>query len=263
MDRVSTGIAGLDRVIEGGIPRGRSTLIKGVSGSGKTTMGLMFLAQGASENQKGAYFTLEQGSSEIISENLRLLPNLKEHVESGLISFFDRSIPNDILCKPDVKALFDDAKAHGNPRGKSDIKDPKQFEKFIDSMFRQMSREGHTRLVIDSLNSLGRKNRLMLKSLNQRYDPEDHYELVLNIIQKAKALGITTYLLSEVSSLTASCESYESFLADGIVELDINDAMHIRVVRIRKMRATNHTLKPYMFEFVEGRGIEVNPTRVL
>ena len=59
MERVLTGIDGLDRAIEGGILRGRSVIVRGPSGSGKTTMGLMFLMAGAMHGEKCAYLTLE------------------------------------------------------------------------------------------------------------------------------------------------------------------------------------------------------------
>jgi circadian clock protein KaiC len=48
-DRVKTGIAGLDDILPGGIPRGNVILVEGPIGTGKTTMGVEFVYRGASQ----------------------------------------------------------------------------------------------------------------------------------------------------------------------------------------------------------------------
>ena len=52
--KVPTQIAGLDEVLEGGFPRGRTTLVSGGPGSGKTVLGLEFLCHGAEAGEPGA-----------------------------------------------------------------------------------------------------------------------------------------------------------------------------------------------------------------
>ena len=46
IERIPTGTAGLDHILRGGMPRGRSTLVAGTAGSGKTVFGMQFLVQG-------------------------------------------------------------------------------------------------------------------------------------------------------------------------------------------------------------------------
>src|SRR2546426_1625168 len=56
--RLSTGIAGLDEVLHGGLLPHRSYLVRGTPGTGKTTLGLHFLAAGATHGEKSLLITL-------------------------------------------------------------------------------------------------------------------------------------------------------------------------------------------------------------
>lgn len=60
-----SGVTGLDEVIIGGYPSNRAHLIEGKPGSGKTTMGLQFLLQGAREGEPGLYITLSETKREL------------------------------------------------------------------------------------------------------------------------------------------------------------------------------------------------------
>ena len=65
--RAETGIAGLDAVLDGGFPRNRLYLIQGDPGSGKTTMALQFLLEGARCGEKVLYITLSETNEELES----------------------------------------------------------------------------------------------------------------------------------------------------------------------------------------------------
>src|SRR5690349_19090786 len=68
-----TGIAGLDEITHGGLPRGRPTLLCGGAGCGKTLLGMEFLVRGAAEfNEPGVFFSFEESSAELIG-NVRSL----------------------------------------------------------------------------------------------------------------------------------------------------------------------------------------------
>ena len=63
--RVPTGVAGLDTVLCGGLPRDRIYLIEGDPGVGKTTLALQFLMQGVKQGEKALYITLSETEVEI------------------------------------------------------------------------------------------------------------------------------------------------------------------------------------------------------
>jgi circadian clock protein KaiC len=64
-ERASTGVAGLDDVLGGGLPTGHVYLVEGDPGSGKTTLGLHFLREGVAKGERGLYVTLSETSSEL------------------------------------------------------------------------------------------------------------------------------------------------------------------------------------------------------
>lgn len=71
-ERVSTGVRGLDRVLDGGLAAGSTTLILGSSGSGKTILGMQFLADGLARGEKTLCFGLFEPPGTFIHKGERL-----------------------------------------------------------------------------------------------------------------------------------------------------------------------------------------------
>ncbi|MGQ9515609.1 MAG: RAD55 family ATPase, partial [Thermoproteota archaeon] len=70
---VRTGIDGLDKVLGGGIPRGRCVLVMGGPGTGKTTLSIQFLYNGAIEyGENGIYITLQESPEHIRKDMLKI-----------------------------------------------------------------------------------------------------------------------------------------------------------------------------------------------
>ncbi len=65
--RISTGIAGLDDILGGGLTPQRVYLVEGSPGAGKTTLGLQFLLDGAKRGEQGLYITLSETTDELIA----------------------------------------------------------------------------------------------------------------------------------------------------------------------------------------------------
>ncbi|MBK1658532.1 ATPase domain-containing protein [Paracraurococcus ruber] len=63
--KASTGVAGLDDVLAGGLARGRVYLLEGTPGTGKTTLALQFLLNGAAQDERGLYVTLSESDAEL------------------------------------------------------------------------------------------------------------------------------------------------------------------------------------------------------
>jgi circadian clock protein KaiC len=77
--KATTGITGLDEILHGGLPRGRTTLIEGGPGSGKTVMGLQSLVNGARlRNEPGIFVAFEEGSQRIVANAAHFGWNLPE-----------------------------------------------------------------------------------------------------------------------------------------------------------------------------------------
>lgn len=66
-EKLSTGIEGLDDILEGGFPANHVYLVEGEPGTGKTTLALQFLREGAARGEAGLYVTLSETKDELIN----------------------------------------------------------------------------------------------------------------------------------------------------------------------------------------------------
>ena len=65
IERVSTGVEGLDEILDGGLPKDHAYMIQGEAGTGKTTLGFQFLLAGAARGEKGLYISILQSKADI------------------------------------------------------------------------------------------------------------------------------------------------------------------------------------------------------
>src|SRR6478672_11801994 len=66
--RVSTGVLGLDEVLHGGLLPGRTYLVRGGPGTGKTMLGLHFLTSGAARDERAMFITVEESTEQICAD---------------------------------------------------------------------------------------------------------------------------------------------------------------------------------------------------
>jgi len=77
--KAPTGIAGFEEITEGGLPRGRPTLVCGGPGCGKTLLATQFLAQGALEyDELGVFLSFEESTEELAQNSLSIGIDLKQ-----------------------------------------------------------------------------------------------------------------------------------------------------------------------------------------
>ena len=92
IERVKTGIPGLDELIEGGFPRGDTILIAGKAGTGKSILATQFIYKGAIEyDEPGVFVTLEEPPHLIKRNMLRFGMDLDALIAKGKISIVDLS----------------------------------------------------------------------------------------------------------------------------------------------------------------------------
>lgn len=223
VDRIKTGIKGLDELIAGGVPKGSTVLITGGPGTGKSTFGLNFLVNGALKyNEPGLYVSLEE-------EAERLIKNVK--------STFDWPL-DELIKKKMLKIL------------KAELYD---FEKLKMTIENEVESRNVQRLVIDPSTVIGLyfENPLQIR------------RSMLELDKLLKKLGCTTFMICEVPEghQGISVFGVEEFTADGIIILYYvrEGNVFIRAMTVRKMRATEHdkTIHPMG---ITKDGVVVYPT---
>lgn len=97
MESLSTGVEGLDLLMEGGYPKGKSILITGPPGSGKTILGIHFLHRSCQEGKKCILILTRELTEDILTQAHRLDLNLEPFLEKGQLSI--RNIFEDKINK--------------------------------------------------------------------------------------------------------------------------------------------------------------------
>ncbi|MFN2327076.1 MAG: RAD55 family ATPase [Gemmatimonadales bacterium] len=122
-ERVTTGVAGLDEMLDGGMWQGTTTLLAGPSGAGKTTIGLQFALEGARRGEPTLYMNFQENPSQLIRTIRSLGVDLEEAQERGL----------ELVYASPVEL---------------------QIDSIIVDMFRRIQQSGVRRLVIDAIGDL-------------------------------------------------------------------------------------------------------------
>jgi KaiC/GvpD/RAD55 family RecA-like ATPase len=218
--RVSTGIEGLDKMLKGGLVKGRTYLVKGGPGSGKTTLAIQYLIEGARRGERTVYITLEEPIEEI-KENMESfgfdLSDIKmiDFSPSG-----DKSIFNNLLMGLEM--------------------DTPSLQAVLESEFMSIN---PTRVVIDSVTML----KVASKS---EFDYRKDFLLLVDMLRKHK---VTSILTSEITE-----NSIEDYLVSGVIELHTIDmsGKFLRGVRVVKIRGSgfDETIRPYR---ITSKGLEV------
>ena len=65
LDRINTGISGLNDILGGGLPPGQMYLLEGDPGTGKTTLAMQFILAGVKRGEKALYITLSESKAEL------------------------------------------------------------------------------------------------------------------------------------------------------------------------------------------------------
>jgi circadian clock protein KaiC len=87
--KAPTQISGLDEVLEGGFPRGRTTLASGGPGSGKTVLGLEFLCRGALAGEPGVFITFEERAEAVRTNALSMGWDLAGLEKAGKVAIVE------------------------------------------------------------------------------------------------------------------------------------------------------------------------------
>jgi circadian clock protein KaiC len=222
-ERVPLGITGLDEMLHGGLLANSVAMIQGAPGTGKTTVGMQFLYEGAKRrNEAGLLVTFEHFPHTLYRDALTHGWDLREMEQEGILRV--------VFTSP--KVFLASLQAPDSP---------------ISNAIRDM---GVKRTVIDSVTHF--------QSLSR--DPvelRENYNFLINGLRRE---GITSLLVSEDSGpdFVRSDQGRLAYMVDGVLLLrfvEIDSVMQ-RAVAVLKTRGSAHDKAIRRFEVKQG-GIEV------
>jgi circadian clock protein KaiC len=229
LSKARTGIAGLDEVTDGGLPRGRTTLLCGGAGCGKTLMSLQFLVRGAlDDGEPGAFIAFEESPVELAQNVASLGWNLADLREQGLLA----------IDHVQVTA--------------SDIQETGEWD--LDGLFVRLGAAidsvGAKRVVLDTVETLfgalgndallRRELRRLFRWLNDR--------------------GVTAIVTGERGERTLTRHGLEEYVSDCVIVLDhrVHEQISTRRLRVVKYRGSHHGPDEYPF-LIDREGFSVLP----
>lgn len=230
LPKTPTGITGLDEITDGGLPKGRPTLICGEAGCGKTLMSIEFLVRGAIEfDEPGVFMAFEEKASELTMNVASLGFNLDKLQEQKKI-------------KLDYVHI-----------DRSEIEETGEYN--LEGLFIRLDHAINTikakRVVLDTLENLfsGLTNQAILRAELRR------------LFQWLKEKGVTAIITGEKGDGPAlTRQGLEEYVSDCVILLDhrVINQISTRRLRVIKYRGSVHGTNEYPF-LIDGEGISVLP----
>lgn len=225
MERVPTGIHGLDEMIEGGFPKGRTVLVSGGAGTGKSIFSLQYLYHGAKEHDEpGVYVTVDEDPKMIRKDLLRFGWDLRELENQNKLVMLDLTGSKTGMDSEEEFSISAENLS---------------FDKMVLKIMQTAERIGAKRLVIDSIPAFGfrMENENKIRSL------------ILKLSYLVRRSGLTSIFISEIPEqglgqgpMTFSKYGVEEYVADSVILLNYMGVgtQANRTLYIRKMRGTKH-----------------------
>ncbi len=233
LPKILTGINGLDEITQGGIPKGRPTLICGEAGSGKTLFSIEFIINGATKyDEPGVFVAFEEKTHELATNVASLGFDLNKLIEEKKIRVdhvhIDRSEIEE-TGEYDLEGLFI------------------RLGYAIDSI-------GAKRVVLDTIENLfsGLENEGILRAELRR------------LFVWLKDKGVTAIITGERGEGKLTRQGLEEYVSDCVIVLDhrIQNQISTRRLRVMKYRGSVHGTNEYPF-LIDENGISVLPVTSL
>jgi len=230
-ERVTTGIPGLDPILEGGYPKGRSILVTGDPGTGKTIFALQFLVEGLARGEKGIYVAADEGPADILEQGASLGWDLEKHIEQKELAILNAGTYLSSLSGAGKERQIDIYKAIGDLAG------------FVNRLEAK-------RLVLDPAGPF-----VLLRDTAMRI--QDQTRLLIKLLRTSMPTTniLTSYGVPRTGERTL--HGIEEYLVAGAIILEMiwKDGQLARSLVVEKMRCTDVKPAQHEFEIVRGRGL--------
>lgn len=222
MDRVKTGINGLDEMLGGGLLANTANLVEGAPGTGKTTLGMQFIYNGIQANEPGLIITFEEFPKQYYHDAAAFGWDFAALEKQGLLKV--------VMTSPETSRL-----------------DLESVDGMLEKHIREM---GAQRVVVDSISQFTRLTR----------DPVELRGLEFAYINALKRHGLTSILTRESQTLLgeANGDSQIAFVVDSYIILryiEIESAIQ-KALFVLKMRGSDHAKDIRQYE-INRAGFEV------
>ena len=245
-ERVSSGIDGLDELLNGGLPPERNLLVIGGPGTGKTTFALQYIVRGASDyGEVGLFVTTEQSPYELRRDAKSFGWDIEKLEDDGLIKILN-AVPTPMPGQAKEIVL---------PEVNPNVGYLEYSVDDVLSLIFDVTRKIHAkRVAIDSITQF-----LFLET-----DPLKMRVNIIRLINTLKRNGMTVVTTAQKYSYETIYNEILTFIADGVILLYLlrRGVDKVRACEIIKMRGSKHSLKTVEMQITDN-GIVVFPKKTL
>jgi len=237
LERVKTGIPGMDEILNGGIPRRNVVLLSGGPGTGKSIFGQQFLYSGLQAGEPGVLVVLEEHPVQVRVSMSQFGWDVRPYEEKGIFAVVD---------------AFTAGIGEAAKRERYVVRAPDDFQTLLDVVRAAVKDLNARRVVIDSVTTLYITKPMLARGV------------VMQLKKALSGLGCTSILVSQVSVTERGFGGPGvEHAADGIIRLDLDeiDGTLYRSLIVWKMRGTRHSMRRHPFEITD-KGITVYHDRV-
>jgi circadian clock protein KaiC len=231
VEKIRTMIEGFDDISHGGLPLGRTTLVSGTSGTGKTLFSLEFLYKGITYfHEPGVFVTFEESPSDIIRNACIFGWDLQGLINEGKLFILDAS--------PD-------------PEGQ-EVVGNFDLSALIERLQYAIRKYKAKRVAIDSITAIFQQYEAMGVVRRE----------IFRLVARLKLLNVTTIITTERTEEYGSvaCFGVEEFVSDNVVIIRnvLEGERRRRTAEILKLRGTTHMKGEYPFT-ITNQGINIFP----
>ena len=231
IERVSTGVHGLDKLIEGGFPKGRSILVTGDPGTGKSIFCLQFLVEGLSRGEKSIYVAADEEPSEIIAQGESMGWDLEKYTANKELLILNVGAHLSAQSTPGKDKHFDVTRA-------------------VNDLAAHALRFEAKRLVLDPAGPF-----VLLRDTATRI--QDQTRLLIKLLRGAMPTTnvLTSYAVPRTGEMTM--HGIEEYLTAGVLVFKMlsKNGQLTRNLILEKMRCTDVKPAQHEFDIVKGKGI--------
>jgi circadian clock protein KaiC len=227
------GIAGFDQIADGGIPNGRTTLLAGTAGSGKTIFALQFLVNGIKQfNENGVIVTFEESPDDLARNVESLGWEIRRYVAEGRVAMVDASPePGETVCEAG----------------------PYDLTALLARIEHAVAKVRASRVILDSVGAI----------FPQFADSNVVRRELHRVVSGMRHLGVTSLITIERIHEYGEIARFgvEEFVADNVIILrnPLEQEKRRRTIEILKFRGTTHQKGEYPFTIDPITGVTIIP----
>jgi circadian clock protein KaiC len=227
--RITTGVPGLDALVNGGYLLGSTTVVAGISGAGKSVMGLHYLAEGARHGQRSLMLSLDEPVPQVVRNARTIGIDLQPMIERGLVRV-QYNTPQEI-----------------------------EIDRHFHDIEETMAEFKPTRVLFDSLSTYGSN----LGTTGRTF--RDFFHALVALMKEYQTATVYNHENPEMLGMASMMGDFHmSSLVDNILLMnwvEMGDVFRLALT-VAKMRANPNGRATHECEIVNGKGMHILPRQV-